>query len=103
MSCLDVRAETYQKYIGVLIEANSLYALPNNRGRILPWLSNSVANHLLRLGAVKLRLGGLAREDNADFCWEIHWILTVAAVDQRKFGTLQDSIVCCVALSYIEG
>ncbi len=97
------RTETYQKHIGVLIETNNLYTLPYNRGRVLPRLSDSVANHLLRLGAVELRLGRLTRKDNADFCWKIHRIFAVAAIDQRKLGMLQDSTVRYVTVSHIQG
>ena len=103
MSCLEGRLETYQKHIGFLIKTNSLYTIPDNRGRILPWLSDSVANHLLRLGAVELGFGGLSRDDNADFCWQIHRVLPVAAVDQRKLRMLQDSVICCFTVSCIEG
>jgi hypothetical protein len=85
----------YHKLVGVPIETNSLYALLKNRCRIVPRLSNGVTDHLLSLAAVELRLGRLTRNDDANFCWEIHWILSIATVDYRKFGLLQDSIMCC--------
>lgn len=57
---VERRAKTYQQHIGVLIEPNCMHTVLDNRGGILPWLSNSVANHVLGLGTIQRRLGGLA-------------------------------------------
>jgi hypothetical protein len=97
--CLTLSLETYQEHIGIRIKTDSPYALPNNRGSVLPWLSNSVANHLLCLATVQLRLRRLTWNDNANLCRKIHRVLTVAAVNHWKFRLFQDYVVCCVAIS----
>ncbi len=91
--------ETYQKNVRPLIETNSRDTFLNDRGRIVPWLANCMANHLLSLITIQLGLGSLTRNDHADFCWKIHWILAISAVDDRKVRLLQDAIVCYVQVS----
>lgn len=56
-------------------------------------------NHLLCLSTAELRPGGLALEDDADFRREVHWMLSVAAVDEWEFRVLQTSIICYLQLA----
>jgi hypothetical protein len=102
MYILTARSRTYQKHIGVLVETSNLYTLLGNRDRVLPWLSDGMTNHLLRLAAVKLRFGRLTRNDDTNLWWEIHRFFSIATVDYRKFGLLQDSVVCCNTVNRLE-
>lgn len=90
--------KTYHQKVCILVQADGRYTLIENRPRVLPRLAHSVSNHGLCLTTIELGLGWLTRKNNANLCREIHGMFPVAAIDNRKLGMLEDTVVCYMLL-----
>jgi hypothetical protein len=64
----SVGGKPYEQNVCILIQTNGRYTFVKNRVGVVPRLSYSIPNHVLRLASIKLRFGWLACNDNADLC-----------------------------------